>query len=366
MQPMWITKLKTRGFRNLTDINLDLPAQKSGTGVFVLYGKNGAGKTNFLEALSMLSPGQGLHRDKLENMTGENHKQWSVFTEIENPAGAHKVGMLYSKNRRHIRIDGEDALQQSALAGLGAILWFTPEMDRLFAGSPAGRRRFFDRLVFSVNSKHAQNLSRYTKHIQHRSKLLKTPNPDPHWLDIEEQKAAGYAIEVVRARLAYLGQLIAHMPEVELHLKGSAERMAEEEADDNALLELYTTKFTENRERDARFGGNSFGPHRSDIYGAIKDLTPLERASMGQHKRAMLLILFAAAQLQKAQSGQPPCLLLDEVATHLDSGAREVLYEKLIPLGGQIWLTGTEKEYFDSLPNPQYIHMANGQPTPAF
>lgn len=357
---MWIKKFKTRGFRNLKDTNLTLSASKAGAGVFVLYGKNGAGKTNFLEALSMLSPGQGLHRDKLDNITGEGHQQWSVFAEVENPQGEHRVGMLYSKKRRHIRIDGEDVNQQSALAGLGSVLWFTPEMDRLFANSPAGRRRFFDRLVFSVNPKHAATLSLYTKHIQHRSKLLKTPNPDPHWLDIEEKKAAEHAVEVVRARINYLNELLPHMPEIELYLKGSAERLAEEERDNQALLELYTTKFKENRERDARFGGNSFGPHRSDIHGEIKDLTPLERASMGQHKRAMLLILFAAAQLQKQKSNQPPCLLLDEVATHLDSGAREVLYDKLIPLGGQVWLTGTEKEYFAGLETPHFIHMENG------
>ena len=362
MPSMWIQKIKTRGLRNLKDVNLTLPVAGKSAGVYVLYGKNGAGKTNFLEALSLLSPGQGFHRDKLDNMTGEGHSQWSVFAEIENPEGHHKVGMLYAKKRRHIRIDGEDVSQQSALAGLGSILWFTPEMDRLFAGSPAGRRRFFDRLVFSVNPEHAAALSGYTRHIQHRSKLLKTHEPDPQWLSIEEEKAAACAVKVVRARISYLKNIRDYLDEVELDLKGSAEKMAYEQEDNDALAKLYTEKFAENRPRDARFGGNSFGPHRSDIAGELIDTTPLERASMGQHKRAMLLILFAAAQLQKNLTNQAPCLLLDEVATHLDSGARAVLYEKLIPLGGQIWLTGTEKEYFSGLDGATFIHMKNGHP----
>lgn len=355
---MQVKSLKIRGFRNLVDVNLNLPQ----AGVYVLYGANGAGKTNLLEALSLLSPGQGLHRDKLDNMLGESHKQWSVFAEVENFEGLHKVGMLYSKKRRHIRLDGQDLSQQADLAKLGSVLWFTPEMDRLFQTSPAGRRRFFDRLTFGINPAHAQNLSRYTRHIQNRAKVLKTPNPDSHWLELEEQQAATFAAKVVQARLQTLEALTPFMPEVVLVLKGSAEKYTQEVETDEELVELYTNEFIQRRERDARFGGTSFGPHRSDLEGELIDITPLNRASMGQHKRAMLLILFAAAQYQKQQTGQAPCLLLDEVATHLDEAARGILYDQLLPLGGQVWLTGTEKSYFNKLSKVQFIHMMDGMP----
>ena len=361
---MYIRHLKTRGYRNLKEVNLSLPK----AGVFALYGQNGAGKTNFLEALSMLSPGQGLYRDKLENMMAFGYQQWSVFAEVENLMGLHKLGMLYSKKKRHMRLDGENITQQAELAKLGAVLWFTPEMDRLFAGSPTPRRRFFDRLVFSVNPQHAANLSGYTRHIQNRSKLLKLPNPDAQWLDIEEQKAAKFATKIVRDRFAYLENLQAYFESISLELKGTVERTAQtpEAEGEEALEHLFITKFKENRERDARFGGNSFGPHRMDLSGELLGVTSLERASMGQHKKAMLLILFAAAQLQKHVSGQAPCLLLDEVATHLDANARHILYEQLVPLGGQIWLTGTEKSYFNELQTARFIHMADGAPKPEF
>ncbi len=361
---MWINRLKINQFRNLTPTDITLPE----SGVYVLYGHNGAGKTNLLEALSLLSPGQGLHRAKLDHMTAENSKEWSIFAEISSLNTNRKLGMVYNKKRRQIKLDGEDMPSQAELAKLGSVLWFTPEMDRLFYDSPAARRRFFDRLVFSITPEHALNLNRYTRHIQNRAKLLKENTPDQEWLTIEEQQAAHFGVKVSQQRLNYLTQLQPSLKDVTMELVGNAESIIKEspENSEEETESLFAQTLLQNRSRDARFATTHFGSHRSDVSGVLYTDTPLSRASMGQHKKALLHILIAAAELQYKTDGQPPCILLDEVATHLDETSRDDLYQRLMAMGGQLWLTGTEKSFFGNLQKPYFIRVNNGQITPEF
>ena len=373
---MWIKKLKTSNFRNLQQVDLTLP----GPGVYVLYGHNGAGKTNILEVISLLSPGQGLHRDKLENMLPDLHEadkatQWGFYGEVQKEDQGHTVihtvGMGYDKKKRIIKVDGEETAGQAELANLGAVLWFTPEMDRLFFGSPSGRRRFYDRLVFGLHPQHAAMLSRYTKHLQSRMQLLKDPQADPDWVALEEQQAAKYGEAVVKARLAYLDELKPYLDGVELTLNGNAERTYLEALETEANpAQAFATEYAERRPRDARQKSNSFGPQRTDLGGTLtlEDgmPVPLERTSMGQHKKALIKLLIGAARLQHEKTGHPPCILLDEIATHLDEEARGLLYEKLLPLGGQLWLTGTEKSQFTGLEGAHFIKIKGGIATPEF
>ncbi len=369
---MWIKKLKTSNFRNLQQVDLTLP----GPGVYVLYGHNGAGKTNILEVISLLSPGQGLHRDKLENMLPDLHEaeraaQWGFYGEVQKDQDTHTVGMGYDKKKRVIKVDGEETAGQADLANLGAVLWFTPEMDRLFFGSPSGRRRFYDRLVFGLHPQHAGQLTRYTKHLQSRMQLLKDPQSDPDWIALEEQQAAKYGEAVVKARLQYLEDLKPYLDGVELELIGNAERVyLEAQAEDRDIQTAFTTEYAERRPRDMRQKSNSFGPQRTDLGGLLnlEDGTPvpLDRTSMGQHKKALIKLLIGAARLQHERTGHPPCILLDEVATHLDEEARGLLYEKLLPLGGQLWLTGTEKSQFEGLDGAHFIGVKGGVATPEF
>jgi len=382
---MWIKKIKTNSFRNLQQVDLTLP----NAGVYVLYGHNGAGKTNILEVISLLSPGQGLHRDALEHMLpepvqGKKAKQWGFYSEVcrNNPhqdthqEEVYTIGVGYSKKKRTIKINGNEVSSQAELANLGAVLWFTPEMDRLFFASPAARRRFFDRLVFGLYPNHATHLSRYTKHQQSRAQLLKDPEADPDWLSLEEQQMAHYAVAVAQARLQYLEQLKPFMNHVSLQLRGNAEKLyteiLEEHDAHNAhnAHATFAAQFNQDRRRDGRFKTTHFGPHRTDLGGALSlevgENVPLERTSMGQHKKALLHILIAAAKLQHAQTGHPPCILLDEVATHLDAQARSLLYGQLLPLGGQLWLTGTEKSQFKGLKNARFIAVEGGIATAEF
>lgn len=356
--PMWIRSLTLNHFRNFSDLSLRIDAPAA----HVLLGQNGVGKTNLLEALSLLAPGQGLHRAKLEDMRQHGSKSWQLFAEVENAEGMHKVGIGFGDGRRQMRLNGADLKSQADLAHLGTVLWFTPEMDRLFSGSPGDRRRFLDRLVFGHTPAHAAALNRYNRHIQNRNRLLKDADrsaPDPLWLEAEENAAATAAVAVLRNRAAYLEALQPQLRTVTLKLSGSAEKLAADEHDDTALHQLLLDHWAQDRQRDGRYGSTHFGPHRTDLSGTLGDI-PLHLASMGQHKRAVLTILLANAELLTQKGQQPPCLLLDEVAAHLDADNRKLLYHELVPLGGQLWMTGTDENVFADLPNAQVLRVHGG------
>jgi DNA replication and repair protein RecF len=341
---MWVKRLKVQNFRNLRSATLEV----GGPGAYVLHGRNGAGKTSLLEALSFLAPGRGLHRAGPDEVRTHAAPDGGFFADIVRPHGPLTVGMRFGQGQRQVNVNGQRAQSQAELAAVGPMAWFTPEMDRLFADAPTPRRRFLDRLVYGRFPEHAAGLGRYTHHLQARAKLLKTPSPDADWLAQEEHQLAAHGALVAQRRAAYLAELTPHLSEVRVALSA--------QPDDAATL---TGLFAKNRARDAKFGVTHAGPHRTELTGALGDI-PLHEASMGQHKRAVLGLLIGHARLLKAALGEAPCLLLDEAAAHLDAAARHALYAELLNLGAQLWMTGTEPALFADLPGATFLHVDDG------
>lgn len=347
---MRIKTLKLHNFRNLENVSLHI----SDAPIIVLYGENGAGKTSILEGISLLSPGRGLHRLKMDSHIKHGHKEWTVYTELEGNS-IQTVGMQFKSGKRHIKIDDEKNKTQNDLSTLGNVLWFTPKMDRLFMDSTSARREFLDRLVFGHFKNHATNLNRLKHHLKNRIRLLKD-QASSEWIDIEEEQAALFAEKVSITRTQYLEELKNHLTVVNLSLTGSFERYEDKSA---AFLQQ---KLKHSRERDLKAGATLSGPQRNNLEGTLNTLNiPLSECSTGQHKRAILEILLANARLTAEKSGNTPIILLDEVAGHLDQKTKNYFLDEITKLGCQIWLTGTEKESFDSLQKAQFICIHQGK-----
>ncbi len=347
---MKIKTLKLHNFRNLESASIHI----GDTPIVVLFGENGAGKTSVLEAISLLSPGRGLHRLKMDSHIQHGFKEWVMYTEIENEE-IQTVGMQFKSGKRHIKIDDEKNKTQNDLSTLGNILWFTPKMDRLFMDSTSARREFLDRLVFGHFKSHAGNLNRLKHHLKNRLRLIKD-HASSEWIDIEEEQAALFAEKVAHARYQYLENLQPHLTAVKLTLTGSFERYEDKSAT------FMQQKYKQSRERDLKAGATLSGPQRSNLEGVLTEPTsPLTECSTGQHKRAILEILLANARLTAEKSGNPPIILLDEVAGHLDQKTKNYFLSEITKLGCQIWLTGTEKEAFENLQGAQFIQVQQGQ-----
>ena len=376
-----ISRLVLTDFRNYRSARLDLETGPVVLPMVVLTGPNGAGKTNLLEAISFLSPGRGLRHARLGEIDRRDPASpgttapWAVAATLETRRRTVRIGTgreTVEDERRVVRIDGETARGQTALAEYLGVLWLTPQMDRLFADGPLGRRRFLDRLVLGLDPAHAGRVARYEHAIRERSRLLRpTPQGGPadrSWVAAVEEIMAEQGVAVAAARreaVERLDRVCAEaegaFPRARLCLVGTIEGWLDT-MPALAAEEKFKAGLAANRPVDGVSGGAALGPHRSDlgVVHAEKGIAA-EQASTGEQKALLISILLAQACLQREVRGEPPVLLLDEVAAHLDAARRDALFEVLAGLESQAWLTGTDSALFAPLRDTaRFMSVADG------
>ena len=364
-----VRRLELGDFRNYRQLALS-----PRSGPIVLYGENGAGKTNLLEAVSMLSPGRGLRSAKLAEADRAEGGSWRLRAEIDSPVGLVEIRSAHDPDMGHRTVvaDDRDLRSQNALGDFVSLLWLTPAMDRLFAEGASGRRRFLDRLVLALDPHHAARVAAFERALRERSHLLRAGRRDPAWLKAVEQRMAEAAVAVTAARRELVAELDAELaqahfpfPRPRLTLLGEVESWLETQPAvevEQRLVEALAA----GRDEDAATGGASVGPNRSDLVAA--DALRGEaaaRCSTGRQKAYLISIVLAEARLRLRRHGNLPILLLDEVTAHLDPRRRTELLLALADLGAQSWLTGTEERLFAPvLASSHVFHVANGALTP--
>lgn len=369
------TSLTLTDFRSYAGASLTLNGQP-----LVLFGVNGAGKTNVLEGLSLFTPGKGLRGATAAEIgrrePGERiGRAWAVALTLETADGEAKLGtgvQAAGAARRVVRIDGETA-QPGRLLDFLRPVWATPEQDRLFSDARADRLKFFDRLVFAADPDHAATVAAYEKALRERLRLLTEGTEgraaDPLWLDALEQRLAEAG---ARAAIARAGALTAlqmaidaradrPFPQADLGLDGEAERLAGEGADQADLVGLIGEGLAKTRGRDAAAGRSLYGPHRSDLTALHREKNrPAAEGSSGEQKALALNLILAQATRLKDQAAAP-VLLLDEAPAHLDAGRRAALFDEIATLGLAAVMTGTERSLFEALEGrAQFVQVAGG------
>ena len=363
---LWLGRMALTDFRNYGHGALAVDRR-----LVVLTGPNGAGKTNLLEAISFLVPGRGLRQARLSEVDrsvgGARAGAWGVAATVCREGDTVEIGTGRDpslagdtgRERRLVKINGAFVGGPSALAEHLAVIWLTPQMDRLFLDSAGARRRFLDRLVYGLDPDHARRLARYEHALQERSHVLRQGGPgswDASWLTALEQQIAegGVAIAAARGELVdRLGQAVARgvgpFPQAALALEGAVESwLAEMPA--LAVEDRFRDQLAADRPRDAESGGAQCGTHRGDL--SVTHLArglPAAQCSTGEQKALLISIVLAEARVQIESRGIAPVLLLDEVVAHLDALRRTALFEELLALDLQAWLTGTETGLFAEL-----------------
>jgi len=354
-----VRQLRLTDFRNYRQLRLDC-----GPEPVVLVGPNGSGKTNLIEALSFLAPGRGLRRARLDEVARRPEaSSWAVAATLDTPEGRLAIGTGLEPARgeggvprRVVRIDGRPASSQTALGLHVAAVWLTPQLDRLFLDGAGERRRFVDRLVTALHPEHAGDVAAYENALRQRARLLGEGNRDPHWFTVLEDTMARHGVALASNRADTVQRLdaaarlgVGPFPRAALAMTGEVDRwiaaMAAIDAEDRLRAELAAGRL-----RDAEARTTSTGPHRSDLAVRHLDLDlPAAEGSTGQQKALLVSIALAHARLVTLSRGRPPLLLLDEIAAHLDAERRAALFEEVVALGVQSWMTGTDAELFRPL-----------------
>ena len=362
---MSVARLSLTDFRSYADAVVS-----PGAGFVILTGENGAGKTNMLEAVSLLAPGRGLRGAPLAEMARRGGPGgFAVAARLADPGSAPGAGIEIGTGidagrpeRRRVVINGAPAAANSLSEWL-SILWLTPAMDRLFTDSASGRRRFLDRLVLALHPGHAAHASRYEAAMRARNKLLAEPPPhDEAWLGALEARMAEHGVALAHAReltVAALAERLEAAPEgpfarAGLSLEGGAEPD-------------LAASLAAGRARDAAAGRALAGPHRTDLAVVHAGKSqPASLSSTGEQKALLIGLILAHAALVADRTGSRPILLLDEIAAHLDPSRRAALFERLGGEAGQVWMTGTERNLFAGIgAEATWLEVADGVVKPA-
>ena len=360
MTAAFLQRLSLVNFRSYhaAQINLDR------AGPVVLTGQNGAGKTNLIEAISMLTPGRGLRRPPLaQRAFADGHGSWAVSAEIEGMLGLATLGTGIeppagddTTNSRKCRIDREPVSSAAAFADHLRVIWLTPSMDPLFTGPAADRRRYLDRLVLAVDAQHSSRVSALERSLRSRNRLLEDQRSDAHWLDAIEHETAEVAVAVSAARYETVNRLSAALDAARDEAPAFAmPRIALEGWMENQwpvssareVEDRYRELLRESRGQDAAAGRTLEGPHRADlkVFHVGKGIAAAD-ASTGEQKAMLIRLSLAHAHLIKDMTGYAPVMLLDEVVAHLDPVRRAALYEALTSIGAQVWMTGADPAAF--------------------
>jgi DNA replication and repair protein RecF len=343
MADLYLSELTLSHFRSHKSVTIASDGRP-----IAIFGANGAGKTNILEAISLLSPGRGLRRAKADEISrAPEHLGWKVAGVLHSLGQIHEVTTRAEHGANRTVFIDEKTAPQVALGRIARVVWLIPAMDRLWLEGAEGRRRFLDRITLSFEPKHAEVSVAYEKAMRERNRLLKDMVRDAMWYGaLEAQMAeAGAAIILNRARALErlqraMDEAETSFPTAELSIDGDLP------TEKQALLELLEAS----RGNDLRAGRTLVGPHRADMR-AIYSAKNIEakQCSTGEQKALLLSLILANARALSEDFGAAPIILLDEVAAHLDADRRAALYDEICALKAQAWMTGTGAELFAEL-----------------
>ena len=342
MSSVGIEKLKISNFRSYKILELFFESIPT-----VIYGKNGVGKTNLLEAISLLYPGKGIRRASFHDMINLSNKlPWKVEAVCRRKNNLFELETSSEGKGRAVRIDGKKVPQNNLNSSL-KIIWFLPPMDRIWMESSKDRRKFLDRMVFSLDNNHAKRCTQYEKLLRDRNRLLKDRIENSSWYIAIEKEMATIGFEIDNCRRDFIKNLNVvlskknnYFPLIKLNLKD----------DPIESKEVFFENLINQRGQDLLSGRTNFGPHTGDLEGFyLEKEIDTKYCSTGEQKLSIISVILSNAKLIKEQHKVSPILLLDEITAHLDEVRKENLFSELLSLESQFFISGTEVGIFNSL-----------------
>ncbi len=344
-----IKQIKLSNFRNFSNFETALDEKLN-----IFFGDNGSGKTNILESISLIAKGRGIRNSNLPNLIKNKQRFFFIKKILELNKNDFNIEIYSEKSdekyKKIIKIN--DDLSKESLDHLNqsiSFLIFMPEMERLFQLSPSYRRNFLDRLIFSERNDYNKIINKYKKYLIERIKILQIQRQDDDWLSQIEVEICKIGLEIYRLRstqLYYINKNIKQMNYLNEFKFKVQLKIKDEYYKSNLTFDNYLSDLKNSRPFDRQYGRTKIGPHRSDFFACIDDDYEASLLSTGQQKTLVLMILLAKCNYLINEKNITPILLLDEIASHLDSNNRKILLDMINSFDIQFFLTGTDKNLF--------------------
>ncbi len=362
---VYLSRLTLRHFRNHAFVDVVFPPEP-----IVLFGDNGAGKTNMLEAISLFTPGRGMRGAKLSSLsTFDQLDPWSASLVLD---GDVRLASTLVGDKRVNKIQGESVRSTTAFSEWLSIHWLTPDQDRLFIDSSKARRRFLDRMVFAYDPLHAQRLMDYDVAIKERLTLLSKTNDD-RWLGALEHKMAELAVSIAFARQDLLGRLEVSVQGLSslfpkftcVHIGDIEPYLMQKKALEWEEWLMVQWRLSRIRDRDTHM--THIGVHRSDFGVVHPEKGAGDTCSTGEQKILLMGLIFAFLKNRLEWDDKLIVMLFDECVSHFDFHHRVVLFEQIRMLYEaktnkgyfQALMTGTDKALFEPLHGcSSFFHVA--------
>lgn len=357
----YFQNIKLENYRNFDFFEVDFSKDCN-----VLFGRNGSGKTNILEAISLFEKGKGFRKDSVKDLVNyKNNKNFKISSNFVNQNNKIKLLLQSSlvNNAYYKKLSvNENSTNESInfFQNLFSTIHFLPEMERLFLNNPSSRRNFIDRLIFNIDKKYNLLINKYKKNILERYKILKNYNYEIEWVELLEKTIVDQGIQIYKKRLNHLNIINSYLHDLEsfekynykfsLILEDNLIKNFNQDIEN--IYEHYLKSIEKSREADSIIGGCKIGPHKSDFVGYnIENNININKLSTGQQKTVILLIIIAQCKFLIKETKINPIILFDEVCSHLDQENRALLLDLIEVLNIQIFMTGTEKNFFSFLSN---------------
>jgi DNA replication and repair protein RecF len=362
-----LRELRVRGWRNVAAATLH-----PGPRATVLYGQNGQGKTNLVEAAHYLTTFRSFRTNHVEEVVPWGATRAQVEGEVSVGGLERKLAVTVGGGRKTALLDGKPVGRAaSRLQGVAAVL-FVPEDLLLPKASPAERRRFLDRAIFAADRSYSSEAVAFEKILRSRNAVLREGVPRPALLDTYDEELARTGTRVIQRRRAAVAALAPRVQTLfaaihsdlgaEIRYRGHAS--VEPAQGDEAIAAALLAGLRERRVRDQQRGFTGFGPHTDDLELSLGGHLARDHGSQGQLRSLVLALKLAELAHLEERQGEPPLLLLDDVASELDELRRGKLFETIARLPGQTLITVTDRDLLPALPERRDFEVSGGTVRP--
>jgi DNA replication and repair protein RecF len=351
LQGIFLKSLYLRNFRNYSEAEATFSPKLN-----VLYGENGEGKTNVLEAIYLLSTGRSFRTEALSELIRQGETFFLIEGTLFKEGMEHTIQISFDGTQKRLLLDKNNYPSFQPLLGLLPSVLHTPSDRELIEGSPAIRRRFLNLHLAQRNLLYVHHLARYWKAMKQRNAWLKSKESDAIdcW-EIEMATSAAYLQEARHHLIDALGALLQRRSEaLSLELERHEIRFYPSQP---RTAEQYLAQLQKHRLREQQLGFTLTGPHRDDFSLLIGGKEARMFASEGQKKTSLSALRLAEWELFTKTNETPPLFGLDDFGIHLDSKREAALKEEVGQLGQVFvttpqrapqWLEGEQKAFLIS------------------